>query len=44
MREARLLVCEDAEVVCSVRMVVLYAMHEYSSGDAEDEEAIVVLA
>jgi len=28
MREARLEVWEEAEVVCSVRMVVRWAMHE----------------
>lgn len=28
MREARLEVCDEAEAVCSVRMVVLYAMQE----------------
>lgn len=41
MREARLLVCDEALVVCSVRIVVLCAMHAYSSGDEDDEEAIL---
>ena len=28
MRDAREEVCEDAEAVCSVRIVLLWAMHE----------------
>lgn len=42
MSEARLLVFEDADVVCSVNIVVLCAIHEYRRGDADEEEAILL--
>lgn len=43
MREAREEVPEAAEEVCSVRMVVLWAMHAYSSGVEVEEDAIFLL-
>jgi hypothetical protein len=43
MREARDDACELADEVCSVRMVVLRAIHAYSSGVEEDEDAIVFI-
>jgi len=42
MTEAKEEAWEDADEVCSVRIVELWAMQEYRRGDvAEDEEAIV---
>ena len=42
--EAREDVFEDGEAVCSARMVVLWAMHEYSSGlAADDDDAMFVI-
>jgi len=35
---ARLEVAEAADVVCSLRIVLLYAMHEYRSGVTPTEE------
>jgi len=42
MRDAKLLVFDEALVVCSDRMVELYATQAYSSGDeADDDEAMI---
>lgn len=43
IREARAEVPEADEEVCSVRIVVLCAMHAYRSGVDEEEDAIVEL-
>lgn len=44
MREAREEVPEAAEDVCSVRIVVLWAIHAYSSGVEVEEDAILLVA
>lgn len=42
-REAREEVADEADAVCSLRMVVLWAIHAYRRGVAgEEEEAIVI--
>ena len=42
MTEASCDVADAADVVCSVRMVFLWAMHEYSKGVAGTEDDAIV--